>query len=50
METICDMTSTQSAPPSLIEFLLGDGIRPGWLEKQDISMYKALANDSQQTS
>jgi hypothetical protein len=39
MENVHDRNSNQFAPPSLIEFLLGDGIRPGWLDKQYVSMY-----------
>jgi hypothetical protein len=34
MERIGDPSLIQSAPCSLIEFLLGDGISPGWLDDQ----------------
>ena len=50
METICDRTSNQFVPPSLIEFLLGDGVRPGWLDNQRFSVYHSLAIPSQQSS
>jgi hypothetical protein len=50
METIRDRNSNQFAPPSLIEFLLGDGTRPGWLDYQPISMYSMLASHSQPIS
>jgi hypothetical protein len=33
MEIVRDRKPNQFAPPSLIEFLLGDGIHPGWLDK-----------------
>ncbi len=41
MERASDQTCTQSAPPSLIEFLLGDGKRRGWLEEHCIAVHNA---------
>lgn len=50
MENIHDRDSNQFVPPTLIEFLLGDGTRPGWLDQQRISTYNALAKDGQRIS
>jgi hypothetical protein len=50
MESIRDRNSSQFAAPSLIEFMLGDGIHPGWLDEQRISMYNSLAIGSQHSS
>jgi hypothetical protein len=49
MERVSDQICTQSVPPSLIEFLLGDGIRRGWLEEHRIAMYSAPADYSRST-
>ena len=50
MEIIPDRNSNQAERPSLIEFLLGDGTHPGWLDEQRISMYNTLAKDNRQIS
>lgn len=50
MKPVSDQTCTQSAPPTLIEFLLGDGIRRGWLEEHCIATYNAQTDYSGLTS
>jgi len=40
MET--SINRTQHASRSLIEFLLGDGIRPGWLDEQRHHLFARL--------
>jgi len=50
MEVIANRSHAQSVPPSLIEFLLGDGIHTGWLDEHGIPTGRTLANNSRQTS
>jgi hypothetical protein len=40
METI-NLTRNQHRPFSLVEFLLGDDTRPGWLDKALVAVYPA---------